>query len=257
MRDRARADDRARSSSRSRCAALRSSPRRIVLAIEDLQDGRRDAAGAALLGGLGARVIVLVTRHRRVRLPAGAHARIPAPTRTRLKSLHRLGARGGAGLASLVHRDTGGPGWIEPRGRARARLIDDGVAARRRHRRAAGLGARRARARASAPRDRSPCVAALLGDAAEAVCRSRASSVTERPAIRRLLVRRLLVSDDAGPPERLGVGGDEGDERMPASVRVPNAAPTRCSRARSSELRRLHSRIVATLERLAPEHVAA
>ena len=48
---------------------------------------------------------------------------------------------------------------------------------------------------------------------------------TERRPLRRLWVKRLVVAarDDAEPPESLGAwGGDEGDERLPARVRIPS-----------------------------------
>ncbi|HEY8426714.1 MAG TPA: hypothetical protein VIL20_00005, partial [Sandaracinaceae bacterium] len=250
----------------------------VVLALEDLQwmdDATRQVLPLMVQGLTRARVLVLVTRRPGTAGPlprGGRTVEVPpldAEAAGRLLA-HWLGGRAvDPDLAALVHRETGGiPGWIEliaepirpflvmedgtlriERGAA---LPEDLLPASIR----AVVAARIERLR---PRDRSLLrVAAALGGTVEVRLLSAVEGLvghTERPALRRLLVRRLLAADPAEPEieERSGAwGGDEEDERLPARVRVPSELLRRAVMAELDdvELPRLHARIVATLERL-------
>ncbi len=249
----------------------------VVLALEDLHwmdDATRQVLPLLVHGLTRARVLVLLTRRPGSSgpLPRGRTLEVPpleVEAAGRLLA-HWLGARAvEPELAELVHRETGGiPAWIEAFAEPlRAHVVvDDSVA-----RLAPGaalpeallpdairsvVAARIERLR---PRDRSLLRAAsALGGTVEGRVLGAIEGLvghTERPALRRLLARRLLVADPVEPDagDRLGAwGGDEEDERLPARVRVPSELLRRAVLAEldETELPRLHARIVATLERL-------
>ena len=252
-----------------------SEDRVVVLALEDLHwmdDATRQVLPLLTEGLVGGRVLILVTRRpgSTGSLPAGGRTLEVAPLSTdatgRLLA-HWLGVRAvEPELAALVGHETGGiPGWIElvAPSLVDALVVEHGVA---RVEGAPGIpipdsvrSVVAARIERLRPRDRSMLrVVAALGGTVELRLVSAIEGLvghSERPPLRRLLVRRLVVSEDraAAPPERLGAwGGDEGDARLPTHVRVPSELLRRAVLAELDEgdSRRLHGRIVATLERL-------
>lgn len=250
----------------------------VVLAIEDLHwmdDATRQVLPLLVHGLTSSRVLVLLTRRPGTAGPLPSGGRTLEVSALDAESTGRVLAHWlsipevDPALAALVHRETGGiPAWIELLAEPlRPHLTIEGGRARLEAERelAAGLlpdairGVVAARIERLRPRDRSLLrVSAALGGSAEVRVLSAAEGLighSERPAVRRLLVRRLWVAEDAEsvPPERLGAwGGDEDDERLPARVRVPSELLRRAVLAEldEPELRRLHARIVATLERL-------
>jgi tetratricopeptide (TPR) repeat protein len=257
-----------------------SEDRVVVLALEDLQwmdDATRQVLPLVIDGLVRSRVLVLLTRRPGSAgpLPAGGRTLeirpLDAPATGRLLA-HWLGVRAvEPDLAAHVARSTGGiPAWIElvAEPAKGAIEVEDGVARPKGGRTPAiplpepvraVMAARLERLR---PRDRSMLrVAAALGGAVEVALLSAVEGLighTERPPLRRLLLRRLLVSDGAEaaharPPEaRLGAwGGDEEDERLPTRVRLPSELARQAVLAEldGAELERLHGRIVSTLER--------
>ncbi len=248
----------------------------VVLALEDLQwmdDATRQVLPLLLKGLTAARVLVLITRRPGSSGPlvsSGRTIEIGAldPRNTGRLAAHWLGAREAEeDLAMRVHRETGGiPAWIEQLAeplrphvivedsivRLAARDLPDLLPASVR----SVVAARIERLR---PRDRSllRAAATFMGPVEVRILSAVEGLVghTERPALRRLLVRRLFVSEetDAAMPERLGAwGGDEEDERLPMRVRVPSELLRRAVLAEldEEEQRRLHARVVATLERI-------
>lgn len=249
----------------------------VVLALEDLHwmdDATRQVLPLLVEGLVRARVLVLITRR------PGSAGSLPALGRTvevppldtadagRLLA-HCLGVQAvTADLSEAVVRATGGiPAWIElvaeplkstvdvvggvaqlPGGGSLPIALPDSVRAavaarieRLRHRDRAML---RVAAAMEGPIDvrTLSAVEGLIGN-------------TERAPLRRLLRRRLLVSDDgaASGSERLGAwGGDEEDARLPSRVRLPSELLRRgvLAEVDAGELQRLHARVVATLERL-------
>ncbi len=248
----------------------------VVLALEDLQwmdDATRQVLPLLIEGLVKAPVVVLVTRRPGSTGPLSFGGRtieldpLDEDGTGRLLA-HHLGARAvDPELAAYAHRVTGGtPAWIElvagPLGDSVA--IDSGVA----HRSAplpeidvpaavqTVVAARLERLRS---RERSMLrVAAALGGEIEVSLLSSVEGLignTERPILRRLWARRLLMAVDgtAASPEHPGAwGGDEEDGRLPTAVRLPSEFLRRAVLAElgSTELERLHSRIVSTLERL-------
>lgn len=253
-----------------------SEDRVVVLALEDLQwmdDATRQVLPLLVDGLVPGRVLVLVTRRPGSvgPLPAGGRTIVLAPLArdpTGRLLAHYLGVRAvEPELAEHVRIETGGvPAWIELVAEPLKDqvVVEDGVA------RSSGqmppialpnsvravVSARIERLRA---RERSMLrVAAVVGGTVDVKLLSSIEGLighTERPPLRRLWVGGLLVSDDdrAAAPERLGAwGGDEEDERLPTAVRVPSELLRRAVIAEldEGELERMHSRVVATLERL-------
>ncbi len=249
----------------------------VVLALEDLQwmdDATRQVLPLVVEGLVGGRVLVLLTRRPGSAgpLPSGGRTiDIPPLDRDATGRLlaHHLGARAvEPELAAWVHVETGGiPAWIElVAGSLASSVIIEHEVARRRDGSPARIplpdsvrGSVSARLERLRGREQSMLRAvAVLGGAAEVSMLSAIEGLvghTERPPLRRLWIKRLLVSgeDDDGPPDGLGAwGGDEGDERLPTRVRLPSELTRRAILAElePEELERLHGRIVATLERL-------
>ncbi|MFK7990448.1 MAG: protein kinase [Sandaracinaceae bacterium] len=252
-----------------------SKDRVVVLALEDLQwmdDATTQILPLLVSGLIESRVVLLLSGRPGTVGPLPAKADLVEltpldPRDTGRLLAHSLGVRDvGPRLASWAHTETGGiPAWIEQVAdavRARVRIqehvaelegdeplpVPEGVGA--------VVAARIERLR---PADAALLrVASALGGTVEVSLISAAEGFvghTERPAIRRLLVRRLLVSEDAmaPPPERLGAwGGDEDDERLPSRVRVASELLRRAVLDDMDAMERtsLHGRIVATLERL-------
>ncbi|MEZ4340933.1 MAG: AAA family ATPase, partial [Sandaracinaceae bacterium] len=248
----------------------------VVLALEDLQwmdDATRQVLPLLVDALVPGRVVVLVTRR------PGAAGPVPQGGRTlRVEPLdreavgrlfaHHLGARAvEPELAEHALALTGGvPAWVEliAEPLRPALIVDDGLARRD------GplpeidvptplLSSVLARLERLRARERSMLrVAAALGGDVDVKLVSSIEGLignTERAPLRRLWVRRLVVGVGARvqPPERVGPwGGHREDDGLPTEVRVPGELLRRAILAEldEEELARLHSRVVATLERL-------
>lgn len=249
----------------------------VVLALEDLQwmdDATRQILPLLVEGLVPGRVLVLVTRRSGSAgpLPAGGRSIEVEPldrdATGRLLAYH-VGARAvEPELADHVRAESGGiPAWIDlvASPLAPTLLVEEGVARRGPETQgrvavpASVQAVVEARIERLRQRERSMLrVVAALGGSVEVSLLAAVEGLvghTERPHLRRLWVRGLLVSDDesSAEAERLGAwGGDEEDERLPAVVRLPSELLRRAVLAEleGSDVPRLHSRIVATLERL-------
>jgi len=248
----------------------------VVLALEDLQwmdDATRQVLPLLVEGLSRARVVVLVTRRPGSTGPLslGGHTIELKPLDrdgTGRLLAHHLGARAvDPELAGHAHQITGGtPAWIEwvAKPLSVAIAIEGGVAHRSAElpevelpdvvRRVVAARVERLRER---ERSMLRVAAALGGEIPVSLLSSVEGLVgnTERPIVRRLWVRRLVLGADGSEfsPEYEGAwGGDEEDGRLPAVVRLPSEFLRRAVLGGLNDAaeERLHSRIVATLERL-------
>lgn len=252
------------------------SERAVVLALEDLQwaDEATRQVLPLLLHGLSRLRVLVLLAHRPGSadpLPSGRTLELGAldESSSGLLIAQLLGARAAEpSLAAWVHAETGGvPGWIELLAeplRSCTHVADgvlrlDGAAPARALLPDAIRSMLIARTERLRPRDRSMLRAiAAMGGSVDVLVISAVEGLvgrTERPILRRLLLRRLLVADDAPTvaPDRLGAwGGDEKDEQLPSRVRIPSELMRRAllRELDPDELGRLHARIVRTLERV-------
>ncbi len=248
----------------------------VVLALEDLHwmdDATRQVLPLLVQGLTHARVLVLLTRRPGTAgpLPSGGRTVEVAPLArdaTGRLFAHRLGARAvEPEVATFVHGETGGvPLWVElvaeplrPHVTIEDRVVRGGEPPSEPLLPDAVRSAVAARIELLRPRARAilRAAAAMRGTVDVRTLSAVEGLIghTERPALRRLLVRGLLVPEDvrAPLPERLGAwGGDEEDGRLPTRVRVPSELLRRAVLAEldPGELGRLHARVMATLERL-------
>ncbi|MGF1467137.1 MAG: protein kinase [Sandaracinaceae bacterium] len=247
----------------------------VVLALEALHwmdDATRQVL-PLVVEHLGAeRLMVLITRRPGSSgpLPKADHALELAPldeAGTSLLAAHWIGAdEVEPSLGAWLQEATGGvPGWVEPlvRGLQGDLRVEAGVARLDAPPRipvpTTVQSAVRAWVMALRPRDRSMLqVAALFDgdvDVGELSAAEGLVGTTGRPSLRRLLVQRLMSPADAEAalPPRLGAwGGDEQDESLPESVRLPAHLLREGILADLDprERARLHGRVVSALERL-------
>ncbi|AKF07033.1 serine/threonine-protein kinase PknK [Sandaracinus amylolyticus] len=250
--------------------------RTVLVVLEDLQwldDSTRQVLPLLMRGLSRARVMVVLTRRPGALVPhlPGMIVRLaplPPDAAGRLFAAS-LGARAiEPELLDAITRETGGnPEWIELLASdardAASVAVDAGIvsavaplpttvsnAARNR------IGARLGQLR---PIDRAMLTTAAMIEPpipVDLLCAVEGLvGHTGVPALRRLLARRLLVASEHGASEHEPTGrwgGDDGAGARPERVSFPGAMIARAVRDAldAQEQRRLHARVVATLERI-------